>query len=327
MQEEPFESDKHDQQPARSRLRRILRWVPAATIVLVVTLCWGVVLRGGMEGVAAWYLLMSPVPLLGLFFLATVLVYAIWKRRFSRPMFATLMMSLFALGSAAWPLGLMSITYPTSIDSTAPSTTVRLPADVPLKVAWGGDNVAVNMHAATPDQRWAYDLLVESYLTGSENLEDYGCYGIPVVAPVTGRVAIAHDGEPDMKPGRSSMNFKAPLGNHVVIELATKTYLIIAHLKPNSVTVVAGQEVEEGQVIGQCGNSGNTSEPHIHIHHQRQDPAVFPVLFAEGLPLYFRDHDGPPMPEGGLKEEDGQIIATGMVVQHRGKNELRTQGQ
>ena len=123
------------------------------------------------------------------------------------------------------------------------------------------------------------------------------------------------------------MNFKAPLGNHGVIELATKTYLIIAHLKPNSVTVVAGQEVEEGQVIGQCGNSGNTSEPHIHIHHQRQDPAVFPVLFAEGLPLYFRDHDGPPMPEGGLKEEDGQLIATGMVVQHRGEKELRTQGQ
>ena len=76
--------------------------------------------------------------------------------------------------------------------------------------------------------------------------------------------------------------------------------------------------VEEGEVIGECGNSGNTSEPHIHIHHQRQDPTVFPVNFAEGLPLYFRDHDGPPMPVGGIKVEGETITATGDVVQHVG---------
>ena len=97
------------------------------------------------------------------------------------------------------------------------------------------------------------------------------------------------------------------------------TYLVIAHLKQGSVRVKTGESVEEGQVIGECGNSGNTSEPHIHIHHQRQDPSVFPINFAEGLPLYFRDHDGAPMPVGGIKVEVSTLIATGDVVQHIGK--------
>jgi hypothetical protein len=71
-----------------------------------------------------------------------------------------------------------------------------------------------------------------------------------------------------------------------------------------------GQRVEEGQEIGQCGNSGNTSEPHIHIHHQRQDPPVVPLNFAEGLPLFFRDHDGAAMPEGGIRDIDGTPVPT-----------------
>jgi hypothetical protein len=68
-----------------------------------------------------------------------------------------------------------------------------------------------------------------------------------------------------------------------------------------------------------CGNSGNTSEPHIHIHHQRQDPNDFPINFAEGLPLYFRDHDGPAMPEGGVEVVEGTPVPVGPTVQHTGE--------
>ena len=66
------------------------------------------------------------------------------------------------------------------------------------------------------------------------------------------------------------------------------------------------------------GNSGNTSGPHIHIHHQRQDPSVFPAGFAEGLPLFFRDHDGPPMPIGGLKKINGRPVWSGQRIRHNG---------
>jgi hypothetical protein len=169
-----------------------------------------------------------------------------------------------------------------------------------------------------PGVGWAYDLLVEPYLVGSETLEDYGCFGIPVLAPAAGTVSSAHDGEPDVVPGRNSMNYEKPHGNHVAIRLPTGTYLVLAHLRQGSVAVTVGQPVEEGEVLGRCGNSGNTSEPHIHVHHQRQDPTVYPVNFAEGLPLFFRNHDGPPLPEGGIRNENGKLSAAGMTVRHRG---------
>ena len=78
-----------------------------------------------------------------------------------------------------------------------------------------------------------------------------------------------------------------------------------------------GGDVEEGDPIGACGNSGNTSEPHIHIHHQRQAPRLFPLNFAEGLALYFRDHGGPAMSKGGFDVDNtGSIVLTGAIVQH-----------
>ena len=91
---------------------------------------------------------------------------------------------------------------------------------------------------------------------------------------------------------------------------------VIAHLKKGSVLVEAGDRVQEGEPIGACGNSGNTSEPHIHIHHQRQDPRNRPLNFSEGLPLYFRDHDGAAMPEGGFEVNNGEVTLTGAIVRH-----------
>ena len=304
-------------QPTRSRLWQVLRWIPLSLMLISLGLLLVLFMMGGMRKITAWYLMQIVPPLLGFIMLVSIVIYAVIKRRFSGLWKITLLVSLVSLAPGI--LLVKPIAYPASLESTTPSATVRLPADVPLRVVWGGDSIETNYHAAVPDQRWAYDLLVEPYLTGSSNLEDYGCYGIPVVAPVSGLVTNAHDGEPDEVPAITSNNVIAPTGNHVVIQLETGTYLVIAHLKQGSVVVKTGDTVEEGQVIGECGNSGNTSEPHIHIHHQRQDPTVFPINFAEGLPLYFRDHDGAPMPVGGVKVEGDVITATGDVVQHMGK--------
>jgi hypothetical protein len=301
-----------------SRLWRILRLIPLTIMLLVIVTLLVVFLMGGLWRITAWYLLQLIPPLLGLITLIAIIIYVIVKRRFSRLLIISSLTALLSLLPAIL-LVKPVIAYPASLKSTTPSATVRLPADAPLKVIWGGDKLETNYHASVPDQRWAYDLLVEPYNTGSDKLEEYGCYGVPVVAPVSGPVVKAHDGEPDAVPGVLTNNFEAPTGNHIVIQLQTGTYLIIAHLKQGSVLVQAGETVEEGQVIAQCGNSGNTSEPHIHIHHQRQDPAVFPVNFAEGLPLYFRDHDGDPIPVGGIKVEGDTVTATGDTVQHIGK--------
>ena len=306
-----------ESQPAPSRLWRILRLLPLTLMFLTLGILLILFLRGGLVRITAWYLLQLIPPVLGLIFLITIIIYVIVKRKISRLLIITALTALLSLLPAI--LMFRPVAYPASLESTTPSATVRLPADVPLKVARGGDKLETNYHAIAPDQRWAYDLFVEPYLTESSNLEDYGCFGVPVLAPVSGLVATAHDGELDETPGATSNNFAAPTGNHVVIQSETGTYLVIAHLKKGSVVVTTGQTVEEGQVIGECGNSGNTSEPHIHIHHQRQDPVAFPINFAEGLPLYFRDHDGAPMPVGGIKLEGDTVTATGDTVQHIGK--------
>lgn len=216
-------------------LKKILPWLPITVIVLLFLIGLIIVLLGGLTGITVWYLLQILLPIVGLVFLLAIAVYALWKRRFSKVMALNMVASAVALLPLLMFLGLWPVTYPAFRQWTEPAATVRLPADVPLKVAWGGDNVRVNYHAAAPDQRWAYDLLVEPYLTGSSELTDYGCYGVPLLAPTDGRIANAHDGEPDQVPGELSNNFVAPLGNHVVIELPSGTFLLLAHLRAGSV--------------------------------------------------------------------------------------------
>jgi hypothetical protein len=306
------------QQPPDCRSRDRLSRIVIIVLLASVGILAGLWLSGGMRKIYAWYTLRFALPVLGLLSLLLIAFFAVVRRRWSGAILAALLVSVLAIPPAA--INYFPVAFPASLEHTTPSATVRLPANVPLQVAWGGDKLANNQHAIVPDQRWAYDFVVAPYFTGSSRLEDYGCYGIPVVAPASALVTDAHDGEPDAVPGVSPHNTTAPKGNYVVIQLEeTGTYLLIAHLRPGSVAVTAGETVAEGQAIGQCGNSGNTSEPHIHIHHQRQDPSIYPIGFAEGLPLYFRDTDGPPMPEGGFRTEGDQDIPLGPVVRHIGK--------
>jgi hypothetical protein len=288
-------------------------------IILIAAIVLGVMfVSGGMAKVSAWYALQLVLPVTGLVGLIYSIIRAIVIKRLDRLVFVTGIISLLGIAPASMMFTLP--TFPASLENTAPSVTVRLPANELLKVAWGGDTKDVNQHVVVPDQRWAYDFVIEPYFTGSSTLTDYGCYGVDIVAPASGRISTAHDGEPDETPGISSNNMTAPTGNHVVIQLdETGTYLLVAHMMQGSVTVTAGQHVDEGQVIGKCGNSGNTSEPHIHIHHQRQNPSEYPINFAEGLPLFFRDHDGVPMPLGGFTVVDGLPVAKGDTVIHHGK--------
>lgn len=302
----------------RSRFRSVARWALPAILIAALAPAWVLYLSGGDRAIMGWVLLISAGQLLAPFSLVVLLIHTVRKRRFSRPMQATFGLAAVALWPGLWGVGLLTVAFPFDLETSKPAATVRLPSNERLRVAWGGDRVATNYHAAFPDQRWAYDLLVEPAMHGSDRLEDYGCFGTPVVAPISARVLHARDGAPDEIPGKASLNRENPVGNTVMLELETGTYLVIAHLKQGSVGVREGDRVAEGQKIGECGNSGNTSEPHIHIHHQRQDPRKRRINLAEGLPLYFRDHDGDPMPEGGLAKRDGKLAPVGAIVQHAG---------
>ena len=146
-------------------------------------------------------------------------------------------------------------------------------------------------------------------VVGTERPEVFFGFGRPVLAPCAGRVVIAHDGETDHEARRSQLTLipymlgqagrarQGPAGlagNHVVIAFRPSgPFILLAHLRRSSLVVSVGDEVESGQVIGQCGNSGNSTRPHVHI--QATDNTAWDT--ALGLPLAFIHARAPQMPQ------------------------------
>ncbi|MFG2001186.1 peptidoglycan DD-metalloendopeptidase family protein [Spirillospora sp. NPDC048911] len=77
------------------------------------------------------------------------------------------------------------------------------------------------------------------------------------------------------------------LGNHVILDLGDGTYAAFAHLKRGSIKVRPGQRVRAGDHLADCGNSGNTSEPHLHF--QLMDRAR--PMIANGVPFVFEHYE------------------------------------
>jgi hypothetical protein len=167
----------------------------------------------------------------------------------------------------------------------ATRTELRLPFTGDWFVAWGGRSTFLNYHAAAGDQRFAYDFLVvrdgRTFAGDAARNESYFCFGQPILAPAAGVVRAAADGIADNRPG--VMNAREPLGNHVVLDHGNGEFSFLAHLQRGSVAVQAGREVRAGEAIGRCGNSGNSTEAHLHYH--LQNTAVFGA--GEGLPAPF----------------------------------------
>ena len=99
--------------------------------------------------------------------------------------------------------------------------------------------------------------------TGNTN-SDYYAFGANVVAPLHGKVIKVVERYTDNTPGE--MDELHPAGNYVIIEHPQYEYSVLAHFQEGSIVVREGDEVTEGQLLGKCGNSGNSSEPHIHFH-------------------------------------------------------------
>ena len=93
-------------------------------------------------------------------------------------------------------------------------------------------------------------------------LVDFPCFGQAVLAPADGRVVWARDGAIDHPPYYEG---KHEAGNFVIVEHAPSESTEFRHLQSGSVKVVVGERVRRGQVIGRCGNSGNSNTPHVHV--------------------------------------------------------------
>jgi murein DD-endopeptidase MepM/ murein hydrolase activator NlpD len=133
--------------------------------------------------------------------------------------------------------------------------------------------------------------------------QDFPAFGQPVLAPAGGVVVRVHDHERDHWSRTSPLGLlylftvelfrelfgpSRVVGNHVIIDLGDGTYAALAHLRHRSIRVRAGQHVGAGDQIAECGNSGNTTEPHLHFQlmdHPR-------IALAAGLPFRLLTADG-----------------------------------
>lgn len=139
----------------------------------------------------------------------------------------------------------------------------------------------------------------------SENLlaQDFACYGQPVLAPGEGVIVKAVDGMPDLTRAnemptdldyyREDLN--RALGNYVVIEHGDGVWSFLAHFKNGSVQVRAGQKVKTLDRLGELGNSGFSTGPHIHFHFM-DGPEV---LSASPLPIELDIEAGTYAPQAG----------------------------
>ena len=117
----------------------------------------------------------------------------------------------------------------------------------------------------------------------------YHAYDTPITAVADGRAVTVIDGIPENVPHRDKLAVELSLaniaGNNVVEDIGGGRYVGYAHFRPGTITVKTGDTIKRGQVIGKLGNSGNSSEPHLHT--QICDGPTF--LMCNGMPMQYRD--------------------------------------
>ena len=185
-------------------------------------------------------------------------------------------------------------------------TKLHLPFNGEWYVAAGGRGANNNHHVVSPDQRFAYDFVIRregaTFKNGGTCNEDYFCFSKQVFAPGNGVIKTVVNDVTDNVPGDMPEN----AGNYLVIDHGHNEFSILAHFKHKSIIVKEGESVVGGQLLGLCGNSGHSSEPHLHYHLQNG-----PVLFeGNGLPVQFKDFSANSKPiQSGEPSWDDYIRA------------------
>ncbi|WP_338765614.1 DUF3887 domain-containing protein [Bernardetia sp. ABR2-2B] len=165
-------------------------------------------------------------------------------------------------------------------------TKLILPFKEEWTVFWGGDTKELNYHVDNEAQKYAFDIIIKdekgsSHKTDGSTNEDYYAFGKELIAPCDAEVVLVVDGIKDNIPGE--MNPIYVPGNTVVLKTANNEYLFFAHFKQHSIVVKQGQKIKQGELLGLCGNSGNSSEPHLHFHIQNDED----INKSTGAKCYF----------------------------------------
>ena len=163
---------------------------------------------------------------------------------------------------------------------------LKLPFKGEWTVYWGGDTKELNYHVESQAQKNAFDIMItdgngSTHKSDGKTNEDYYAFGKEIFAPCDGEIVLVVDGVKDNKVGE--MNTFNVGGNMAILRTVQNEYLVFCHFKHQSLKVKEGQQIKQGQLLGLCGNSGNSSEAHLHFHIQN----VEDMNNATGIKCYF----------------------------------------
>ena len=154
-------------------------------------------------------------------------------------------------------------------------------------------------------QRYAIDFVQigpdgKTYHGDMLNNVNYYCYGKPVLAVANGKVLSITDNIPENMPNSGKyvvpINLQTAGGNEVILDLGNGLYALYGHLIPGTIQVKAGDVIKKGDVLGKIGNSGNSTEAHLHF--QIMDKPS--TLAANGVPYAFDGYELYPSEVTGI---------------------------
>ncbi|WP_203136789.1 M23 family metallopeptidase [Microbacterium sp. JZ31] len=193
--------------------------------------------------------------------------------------------------------GALDLAYPFAgrwLVQNSPADRVPSHGTTLLATSYAIDFVPVEAGARTAPIR-------PSSLVRPEAPERFPGFGRPILSPVDGVVIAARDAEPDhpafrgipsiayalTQRRRIAAGWVALAGNHVLIE-RDGIVVALCHLRQGGVDVRVGQRVVPGDAIGRCGNSGNSTEPHLHLQamdsREPEGARAVPITFGDALP-------------------------------------------
>ncbi|MCR2792424.1 M23 family metallopeptidase [Microbacterium sp. zg.Y625] len=182
------------------------------------------------------------------------------------------------------------------------------------------DFVAVDDRDRTADRRdWRT-------VVATEPASRFVAFGMPILAPVDGVVIAVHDGEPDHDARRSQLALvgyiagqsarlragpAAVAGNHVILrDGRSGACVALVHLRAGSLRVRIGDRVTTGAVLAECGNSGNSTQPHVHVQAMDSDD----LRSARGVPIRFSRYRQWHRGGRDIRDVDAGIPEDGAIV-------------